>query len=159
MSTSQGAYGGSSGGYGPEGWVKGSRRARSRWSAFEIIAVILGLVVFWPIGLALLGYKFWQQRYGGPDLQTAAERGWRRARAAMAGAGASGGPWSRGFSPTGNSAFDTWRDAEVRRLEDEWRRLETARREFGEFVENVRRAKDREEFERFMNERRGRETP
>ena len=41
--------------------------------------------------------------------------------------------------------------AELARLEEERRKLEEAHREFAEFVENVRRAKDREEFERFMN--------
>ena len=42
------------------------------------------------------------------------------------------------------------------RLEEERRKLENAHREFAEFVENVRKSKDREEFERFMNERRNR---
>lgn len=156
MSTSQGAYGGSNGGdYGPEPW--GSRRRfGSRWSAFEIIAVVVGLIIFWPVGLAVLGYKLWQQRFGGPDLKTAAERGWRKAREAMAGAGGSSGRWSRGFSQSGNAAFDAWREAEVKRLEEEWRKLEAARSEFAEFAEGVRRSKDREEFDRFMSERRGR---
>ena len=52
----------------------------SRWSAFEIIAMVLGFIVFWPIGLAILGYKFWQRRYGGPDLQTLATNKWQDAR-------------------------------------------------------------------------------
>jgi hypothetical protein len=56
--------------------------------------------------------------------------------------------------PTGNRAFDEWKTAELARLEEERRKLDDAHREFAEFVENVRRAKDREEFERFMNERR-----
>ena len=55
----------------------------SRWSAFEIIAMVLGFIVFWPIGLAILGYKFWQRRYGGPDLQTLATSKWQDARNMM----------------------------------------------------------------------------
>lgn len=57
---------------------------------------------------------------------------------------------------TGNAAFDEWKAAEIARLEEERRKLQEASREFSEFVENIRRAKDREEFERFMNERRNR---
>ena len=66
-------------------------------------------------------------------------------------------PWGRGYSsPSGNRAFDEWREAELARLEEERRKLEDAHREFAEFVENIRKAKDREEFDRFMNERRNR---
>ncbi len=71
----------------------------------------------------------------------------------------SSAPWGRGYSsPSGNRAFDEWREAELARLEEERRKLEDAHREFAEFVENIRKAKDREEFERFMNERRNRPT-
>ena len=46
--------------------------------------------------------------------------------------------------------------AEIARLEEERRKLQEAHREFSAFVDNIRKAKDREEFERFMNERRNR---
>jgi hypothetical protein len=162
MSTVQGAVGGSNGArdYGPQDWAGASWRGRgcgaSRWSLFEIVAMVLGFIVFWPIGLAILAFKIWQRRSGYPgDLQTAAQEKWRDARFAMSSA-----PWSgrRGFSSasTGNSAFDDWKAAEIARLEEERRKLQEAHREFSAFVENIRRAKDREEFERFMNERRNR---
>ena len=57
-------------------------------------------------------------------------------------------------SSTGNAAFDEWRTAELARLDEERRRLDDAQREFAEYVDAIRRAKDREEFERFMAERR-----
>ena len=59
-------------------------------------------------------------------------------------------------APTGNAAFDEWGAAEIARLEEERRKLQEAQREFAEYVDEIRRAKDREEFERFMNERRTR---
>ena len=63
----------------------------------------------------------------------------------------------RFYSPsTGNMAFDEWRTAELARLDEERRKLDDAQREFAEYVEAIRRAKDREEFERFMAERRAR---
>jgi len=55
-------------------------------------------------------------------------------------------------------AFDEWKTAELARLEEERRRLDEAQREFAEYVEAIRRAKDREDFERFMTERRARQT-
>ena len=85
MGTADNTMGGSYGAreFGPSDWAGARWRRGSRWSAFEIIAMILGFVVFWPIGLAILGYKFWQSRYGGPDLQTLATNKWQDARAMM----------------------------------------------------------------------------
>jgi hypothetical protein len=163
MSTVQGAVGGSNGAqdFGPREWGGPSWRSHGcgvgRWSPFEIVAMVLGFIVFWPIGLAILILKMWQRRSGySGDLQTAAQEKWREARHAMSSA-----PWQawqgrRGSyaASTGNSAFDEWKAAEIARLEEERRKLQEAHREFSAFVENIRRAKDREEFERFMNERR-----
>jgi hypothetical protein len=58
---------------------------------------------------------------------------------------------------TGNRAFDEWRATELARLEEERKRLAAAEREFADYMENLRHAKDREEFERFMNQRRDRQ--
>jgi hypothetical protein len=167
MSTIQGAVGGSGGAqdFGPRDWAGASWRGRgcagSRWSLFEVVAMVLGFIVFWPIGLAILGFKIWQRKAGyAGDLQTVAQDKWREARSAMWGGSNGGGSWRgrHGFyaSSTGNSAFDDWKNAEIARLEEERRKLQEAHREFSAFVENIRRAKDREEFERFMNERRNR---
>src|ERR1700722_1628703 len=76
MGTADGAMGGSYGAreFGAREWggAHSRRSGGSDWAAFENIEMVLGFIVFWPIGLAILGYKFWQRRYGGPDLQTAA---------------------------------------------------------------------------------------
>lgn len=159
MSTVQDAVGGQGGSraYGGCGWGGGSGwRSASRWTPFEILAMVLGFIVFWPIGLAILGFKIWQRKVGyAGDLQMAAGEKWREARSAMRGYGWQG---HRAFytGSTGNAAFDDWKAAEIARLEEERRKLQEASREFSEFVDNIRRAKDREEFERFMNERRNR---
>ncbi|HLJ72897.1 MAG TPA: DUF2852 domain-containing protein [Roseiarcus sp.] len=156
------AYGAAAGGSGPSqewasnDWRGGAWRSHrcgfARWTPIELLAMILGFIVFWPIGLAILGFKVWQRKSGYPgDLGTAAQEKWREARSAF-----SAGPWG-GRAPwraTGNMAFDEWRAAEIQRLEEERRKLDEAQKEFAAFVENIRRAKDREEFERFMNERR-----
>ncbi len=151
-----------------------ARRCGGRWRPLEIVAVVLGFVLFWPIGLAILALKFWQTRCGHRgDLATFAQEktDWARdaCRNWRPGAWASRSPaWStsQGGSPrpggswnmrsTGNAAFDDWRAAELARLEEERRKLEDAEREFTEHIDELRRARDREEFERFMNARRGR---
>lgn len=150
---------------------------RTRWRALEIVAIVLGFIIWWPIGLGLLMWKLWRARSGRPsDLVEAARnleenmmykwpetaRRWgcasrRRAEEAM--------PAGWGFAApgrsTGNAAFDEWRDAELARLEEERRKLEDAAREFSDYVENLRKAKDREEFNAFMQERstKGRKGP
>jgi hypothetical protein len=171
MGTADNAMGGSFGAreFGPAEWASAQwrRHGGSRWAPFEIIAMVLGFVVFWPIGLAILFYKIWQRRHGGPDLQTLAADRWQDARNMMG----SNQPWASSWgcggvrragrfytSTTGNMAFDEWRTAELARLDEERRKLDEAQREFAEYVDAIRRAKDRDEFDRFMAERRARPT-
>ena len=53
---------------------------------------------------------------------------------------------------SGNHAFDEYRDETLRRLEEE-------EREFKEFLDRLRQAKDKAEFDQFMAEMRGRRPP
>ena len=169
MGTADSAMGGSYGAreFGAGEWAGANwrRSGGSRWSAFEIIAMVLGFIVFWPIGLAILGYKLWQRRYGGPDLQTLATNKWQDARTMMSSNSSWGSWWgcgamnraSRAYgASTGNAAFNEWRTAELARLDEERRKLDEAQLEFAEYSDAIRRAKDREEFDRFMAERRPR---
>jgi hypothetical protein len=55
---------------------------------------------------------------------------------------------------SGNSAFDAYRAQELERLEAERRKLDEEQRAFGEFLDRLKKAKDQEEFDRFMSERR-----
>ena len=61
---------------------------------------------------------------------------------------------SFGFAGSGNAAFDEYRRRELERLEEERRRLDEEAKEFAAFVEELKRAKDREEFDGFMARRR-----
>ena len=51
----------------------------------------------------------------------------------------------RGLAPTGNRAFDEYRSETIRRLEDE-------AQQFNDFLERLRHAKDKAEFEQFMEQ-------
>lgn len=100
--------------------------------------MVVGLVLFWPLGLMILVYLIWS----GKIMCCISGLGsWRRD-------GLRGWDMIRGESrATGNTAFDEYREATLRRLEEE-------RRDFSQFLERLRRAKDQEEFDRFMAERR-----
>jgi Protein of unknown function (DUF2852) len=156
-------------GAGPQGqnrhWqYQGRCGGFARWRPLELLAMILGFIVFWPIGLAIIAFKIWQKRsgYGGDVFSFAEERahaarqacsGWRGPGERHAARGFGGG-W--GPRPTGNTAFDDWRNGELARLEEERRKLEAAEREFAAHIEQLRRARDREQFEQFMRDRQSR---
>ena len=100
-------------------------RGRMAWLA----AMVLGLVFAWPVGLAILGYMIWSKRMFGTCT--------RRSRHV---------PGYRAES-TGNAAFDAYRDETLKRLEDE-------HRAFLDFLQKLREARDKAEFDQFMDERR-----
>jgi hypothetical protein len=134
------------------------------WKPVEILAMVLGFIVFWPIGLAVLGWKFWQKRSGYPgDIISFGREKWGNwtnlARGSSHWASVADTWTAPGFGmrSTGNRAFDEWRATELARLEEERQKLVAAEREFAEFIENLRHARDREEFERFMEAHRNRQ--
>ena len=134
-----------------------------------LVLMILGFIWWWPIGLIILGFLIARGKFGcwhrpmfawsGPmgGFEHHMDR-WENKRARMQekmdrvrskmsqfkGRGDWFGPAS-----SGNRAFDDYRAETLRRLEDE-------QREFKEFLERLRFAKDRSEFDQFMNERRNR---
>ena len=88
-------------------------------------AMVLGFILFWPVGLFILGYMIWSNRM---SCRT------RNRRRRFIG------------GETGNTAFDEYRRETLRRLEEE-------REAFGAFLDRLREAKDRAEFEQFRAER------
>ncbi len=145
------------------------------WKPIELVAMILGFIVFWPIGLAILFAKMWQRKHGySGDIPSFVEsrlrEKWREnwqskwqekwetkmGRWACHSRDFGRGPWEFRGRSSGNVAFDEWREAELARLEEERQKLLAAEREFADFMENLRRAKDREEFDRFMAARHNR---
>lgn len=122
----------------------GTGDTRRRWRPFEIVAMVLGFIVFWPLGLAILAWKI----LGGGRLPRAMEA--RMPEWA--------GRWQMPDGDllrrdSGNAAFDEYKAAELARLEEERRRLAAEQRAFGDFLDELKRAKDREEFDRFMARR------
>ena len=134
-----------------------------------IVLMVLGFIWWWPVELVILGfliarrkYGYWRQPmfagneptyYRNPGMDR-----WERKIARLQekmehvrgrmerfrGRGDWFGP-----SSSGNRAFDDYRAETLKRLEDE-------QREFKEFLERLRFAKDRSEFDQFMAARRER---
>lgn len=107
-----------------------------------IALIILGFMAWWPAGLAFLAFFIgsgrmgcWKHGYGR----------WREDAERMAGSQG----WWRQPQSSGNSAFDEYRTETLRRLEEE-------QREFRDFLNRLRDAKDKAEFDQFMADRRNR---
>jgi Protein of unknown function (DUF2852) len=126
---------------------------RPAWTPATIALMVGGFIVFAPAGLAMLAYIIWGERF-----HAWRENGGSFREAMNSKMNAHGGSkWYReakshrhGFNTTGNVAFDDWRDGELNRLAEERRKLDDMREEFDGYARELRRAKDKEEFDRFM---------
>ncbi len=107
-----------------ESWL--DERGKGAW----IAAMVIAFIVFWPIGLALLAYMIWGKGMFG---KSCAGRG----RNSMQ---------MGGFRSSGNMAFDAYKAETLKRLEDE-------QEAFSSFLDRLREAKDKTEFDAFMQER------
>jgi hypothetical protein len=118
---------------------------RPAWTPATIALMVIGFMVFWPLGLAMLAYIIWGDRLDGfkRDVNRATDGVFAGCR----------GRRHRGYSRTGNIAFDDWREKELERLAEERRKLDETLTEFDEYMRELRRAKDQEEFDRFMASR------
>ncbi|WP_224823598.1 DUF2852 domain-containing protein [Cognatishimia sp. MH4019] len=99
-------------------------RGKAAWIAL----MVLSFIFFWPIGLLVLGYMIMNNKFAGGGCS-------RRMRHA-----------SHAMSSTGNAAFDAYKADTLRRLEEEQENFEA-------FLKRLRDAKDKAEFDQFMDER------
>ncbi|MBD2745359.1 DUF2852 domain-containing protein [Microvirga sp. BT688] len=127
------------------------RHGRKPGRGLEIAGIILGFIFVWPLALAYLVWKMCEYpKYD--EAKSFLRDTFGRARDDLASRGAAG---FGGFASTGNAAFDDYRRSEIERLEEERRKLDEEARDFRNFVEELKRAKDREEFDAYMARRRG----
>ena len=164
----QGAYGGPGMGQGPWGGAGGRRPSGDgqgpgrgpawaqdyfeMWSFSRpllIAATITGFIIWWPVGLALLFISIWNRRVG--RFLFGRERAGMGFGGCCGWTGRRGGMGMRGMRSSGNSAFDEYKADTLRRLEEE-------QGEFSQFLDRLRFAKDKAEFDQFMAERRQRPT-
>jgi len=122
---------------------------KAAWIALMIVSFVL----FWPFGVLVLGYLIGSGRMGcwthhhGERWQARMERMQQRMQERATRWGAPG--FAPRDSGSGNWAFDEYRAETLRRLEEE-------QREFKAFLDRLRHAKDKAEFDQFMAEMRRR---
>jgi uncharacterized membrane protein YgcG len=112
-----------------EAWL--DERGKKAW----IAAMIVSFIFFWPVGLAILAYMIWSKRMF--SRSHCGSRSERRSRHIA---------FARASSSSGNSAFDSYKAEMLRRLETEQTAFET-------FLQRLRDAKDKSEFDAFMDDR------
>lgn len=112
-----------------EAWL--DERGKKAW----IAAMVVSFIIFWPVGLALLGYMIWSKRMF--NRSPCAHRRGRYSHNM---------DYSRVATSSGNSAFDSYKADMLRRLENEQSAFET-------FLQRLRDAKDKSEFDSFMEDR------
>lgn len=123
-----------------DGFSSWPRRAEqwldSKGKGAWIAAMVLGFVFFWPAGLALLAYMIWSKRMFSKSSSCAARRHDRHMAWAHHGA----------MRSSGNTVFDAYKSETLRRLEEEQQAFEA-------FLQRLRDAKDKSEFDSFMEDR------
>jgi hypothetical protein len=87
--------------------------------------MVAGFVWWWPAGVAILAYLVWSGRLGS----------WVAMK-----------PWMPNFWGSGNAAFDEHRADVLAQLESE-------QREFSTFIADLKKAKDKAEFDQFITQR------
>ncbi len=117
-------------GHGPLAWLARAEawldaRGKPAW----IITMVAAFILVWPVGLALLVYMIWSGKLACKTNTM------RRGRCGLG-----------GTRSTGNSAFDAYRADTIARLERE-------QDEFESFLQRLRDARDKAEFDQFMAER------
>ena len=106
-----------------ESWL--DERGKGAW----IAAMVVSFIFFWPIGLALLAYMIWSKRMFNSSCNAMTH-----SRSRHIG------------KSSGNNAFDAYKAETLRRLEEEQDNFEA-------FLKRLRDAKDKAEFDQFMDER------
>ena len=122
-----------------EAWL--DARGRKAW----FVAMILGFIFFWPVGLALLGYMIWSKRmFNSSCAQRMLDR--HEDRQSRWACKMERHGMGRASMSSGNTAFDAYKTDTLKRLEEEQHAFET-------FLQRLRDAKDKSEFDTFMDDR------
>lgn len=107
-----------------EAWL--DHKGKGAW----IAAMVLGFIFFWPVGLALLAYMIWSKRMFNKSCNRSSRMSAKFTT----------------MRSSGNTAFDAYKNETLRRLEEEQENFEA-------FLERLREAKDKSEFDQFMDDR------
>lgn len=112
---------------------------KGHWSATNIVAMVLGFILFWPLGLAVLAWSF----TGHPieELPGWLRDKWRQLKGHKA-------PCQRGSD---NVVFDEYQQAQHDRIDEIKEEIRRRGEAFQEFRSDTRRRQDQAEFDDFMS--------
>jgi hypothetical protein len=130
---------------------------------FVVAAGHIGRMLFWPLALAGVVFMVATGRWGCGRRRRWAQANWAQQSGTQDNQGQGNNMWQSSCMPwarwggsnatppapptSGNHAFDEYRTQTLRRLEEE-------QTEFSSFLERLRFAKDKAEFDQFMADRR-----
>lgn len=125
---------------------------RPAWTPVTIAMMVVGFMIAWPLGLAMLAYIIWGDRLEAfkSDVNKATDRVADTFKTATT---------SRRTPYSGNAAFDEWRELELARLDEERKKLDDTMAEFDQYQRDLRRARDKEEFDAFLKSRKRNPAP
>ena len=118
--------------------------ARGNWSGINIAAMVIGFVLFWPLGLLILYWNIKGRKV--KDLPRAIQQKW----SAMV-----NGSWSPsksdGSSNGENTVFDEYQQTQLDRITEIKEEVKNRARSFRDFRFNAKRREDEDEFKEFMS--------
>lgn len=125
---------------------------RPAWTPVTIAMMVVGFMIAWPLGLAMIAYIIWGDRLEAfkQDVNKATDKVADTFKSATS---SSSTPYS------GNAAFDEWREVELARLQEERKKLDETMAEFDSYQRDLRRARDKEEFDEFLKSRKRNPAP
>lgn len=124
-----------SGSWGP---CRNRHARKGNWSSFNIAAMVLSFVFFWPLGLVVL---FWiLAGRNVKDLPGAIKAKWHDF---------TGGSYSFG-EKSGNSVFNDFQQTQYDRISEIKHEIKTRAERFKEFKMDAQRRADQDEFNQFM---------
>ncbi len=113
---------------------------KSNWSGINIAAMVIGFVLFWPIGLFFL---YWiMSGRNVLDLRSEMAEKWQQFK----------GGESRSKGGTDNEVFNEYQQTQYDRIREIKEEIKSRARRFAEFRSTAKRRADEEEFRRFMDD-------
>ncbi|MCP4984037.1 MAG: DUF2852 domain-containing protein [Gammaproteobacteria bacterium] len=114
--------------------------ASANWSVTNIVAMVIGFVLFWPIGLFIL---YWILKGRNVmDMRSHLSEKWNRFK----------GNETSEASGKGNQVFNEYQQTQFDRIREIKDEIKERARRFADFRSDAKRRADEEEFRRFMDD-------
>ena len=122
--------------------------ARGNWSGINIAAMVIGFVLFWPVGLLILYWNIKGRNV--KDLPGAIQEKWSAFKGSTFNGSLSGSK-GRENTMSENSVFDEYQQTQFDRITEIKEEIKNRARSFRDFRFNAKRREDEAEFKEFMS--------